>query len=87
MVVNVGIASADHGANAPPFVDADAVAVSDFDDAVAAASLAPSPFPVGQNALGLDPNPDPHPGQFKGFDIGNAEAGIANNPNCPLHYL
>jgi len=87
MAVNVGVASAHHGANAPPFADADAAVVVDFDDAVLAADEAPSPYPVGQNALGLDPNPDPHPGQFRGFGTGNAEAGITNNPNCPLHYL
>ena len=89
MAVNVGVASADHGVDNPnsPFVDADAAPVSTFEEAVLAADEAPSPYPVGQNALGLDPNPDPHPGQFRGFGTGNAEAGITNNPNCPLHYL
>ena len=41
----------------------------------------PSPSPVGKNAF--DPE---HPGQFKGFDVGNAVAGITHNPNCPLHH-
>ena len=89
MVVNVGIASADHGVDNPnsPFADADAAAVVTFEDAVLAADEAPSPYPVGQNALALDPKPDPHPGQFLGFGTGNAGVAIANNPNCPLHYL
>ncbi len=26
-------------------------------------------------------------GKFLGFDNGNALVAIANNPNCPLHYL
>ncbi len=37
--------------------------------------------PVGANCL----NPD-FPGECKGFDIGNAVAGITNNPLCPLHH-
>ncbi len=37
--------------------------------------------PVGSKAL--DPA---HPGQFKGFVTGNAEAAIANNPLCPAHH-
>ncbi len=37
--------------------------------------------PVGSNFF--DPT---HPGMFKGFDIGNAVAGITRNPLCPLHH-
>jgi hypothetical protein len=36
--------------------------------------------PVG-NAM------DSTDGKFKGFDIGNAVAGITHSPICPLHYL
>ncbi len=48
--------------------------------------------PVGSNALQNDPHPDPFPGQFRGFGLnggssGNAVTAIANNPNCPAHWV
>ena len=41
----------------------------------------PHPSPVGQNFF--DPN---FPGEFSGFEKGNAVSGLTHNPNCPLHH-
>ena len=41
----------------------------------------PHPSPVGQNFFDED-----FPGEFSGFEKGNAVSGITHNPNCPLHH-
>ena len=41
----------------------------------------PHPSPVGQNFFDED-----FPGEFSGFEKGNAVEGITHNPNCPLHH-
>ncbi len=77
MALNVGVALADHGANAPPFEAADAFVVPDDGTPRDAAALTPGDAPVG---TALDPATGTHPGNNGAF------VGIDNNPNCPLHY-
>jgi 2-keto-3-deoxy-galactonokinase len=86
MVVNVGMASADHGANAAPFAEADAIADGTGPTSGVAAATTPGSIPVG-TALGfvpgLPPEEQDHPGlqHSQGF-----VPNLSRNPNCPLHY-
>ena len=89
LMLNVGVALADHGDNPnSPFVAAEdndgATQTSPRTDEVlsgprADAALTPGAIPVG-SALGF-PFPGTHPGNTGNFN------GIANNPNCPAHYI
>ncbi len=79
MALNVGAAFADHPGE--PFVDANAFGGHHH----LAAAQTPGSAPVG-TALGFVPGgPQTHPGLINMSD--SAVAGIAHNPNCPLHYL
>ena len=90
MVLNVGAAFASHGDNAPPFAEAEFIA--DGGDVpgpppanVEAALTTPGSIPVG-TALGFSPTgPNDHPALIH-MSV-RTLAALANNPNCPLHYL
>ncbi len=87
MAVNVGVASADHGATAPAFEEAEDNDGTPPEDAL----LTPGAIPVGSHLLESPTGvlPPGNPGSVNGFEPrpdSGAIAAIANNPNCPAHY-